>query len=135
MIRVFPGLLKKPALSHLGIHTQVYRFMAYRQRRFNLLRALLLGQQRAGFSPCPRIYACRVGSVLRSITPHLTGLFWPPSSRTSVATQLGTDGRFDPIKHSGYLRLVVSGFPEDLNAISFSLAAVFVVISNNNTQP
>ena len=46
--------------------------------------------------------------------------------RASVTAQLLIDGVFVPIQQLGDLRLIVSGFHEGVNLISFSLAEVFV---------
>ena len=46
-----------------------------------------------------------------------------------VAAQLAADGRWMSVHHSGDLGLVMSGFVEDGNLVSFSLGEVCVVHS------
>ena len=64
--------------------------------------------------------------MLRSIGRHLTSLLGAVTPRASVAAQLPTDGGLVPVQQLGYLSLIVSGFHEGVNLISFSLAEVFV---------
>jgi hypothetical protein len=83
-------------------------------------------QQMASLTPRPRLNSRCIAAVKRPLGRYLAGLPGAVTSCARVATQLSTDGGFVPVKQSGYLRLVVSGFHEGVNLISFSLAEVFV---------
>ena len=48
------------------------------------------------------------------------------AARTSITNQLPADGGLVPIQQIGYLRLIVSGFHEGVNLMSFSLPEMFV---------
>ncbi len=122
-VQVLP---KRPPLSFVGINTQVNRLMADRQFARNLFRAPLQLQQQLRLVIHPCWHRIGVATVLRSIGRHLASLLGPITQRASVTAQLPTDGGLASVQHLGYLRLIVSGFHEGVNLISFSLAEVFV---------
>ena len=119
-------LPKRPALSLVGINTQVNRLMADGQLARNLLRAPLQLQQQLRLVIHPCWHRVGVTAVLRSISRHLTSLLGAVTTRASITAQLPTDGGLVSVQHLGYLRLIVSGFHEGVNLISFNLAEVFV---------
>ena len=119
-------LPKNSALSLVRINMLIQRLMADGQSCCNLLRTPLHAHQRTGFFPYPRINGWGIATVLRTLCRELTGLFGSIAPRTSITNQLPADGGLAPIQQLGYLRLIVSGFHEGLNLISFSLAEVFV---------
>jgi hypothetical protein len=101
-------------------------FMADGQLRGNLFGTPLHAQQGINFIFHPRRYRVGVTAVLRSIGRHLASLLGSIAQRTSVAAQIPTDGGLVSVQYLGYLRMIVSGFHEGVNLISFSLAEVFV---------
>jgi len=108
------------------INMLVKRLMADGQSCCNLLRTPLHVQQSTGFFTHPWLNGWSVTTVLRTLCRELTGLFGAIAPRTSITNQLPADGGLVLIQQLGYLRLVVSGFHEGVNLISFSLAKVFV---------
>jgi hypothetical protein len=101
-------------------------FMAYGQLRGNLLGAPLNAQQSTGSFTYPWLNSWSIATALHSIGRHLTSLLGALAPRASVTAQLPTDGGLVPIQQLGDLRLIMSGFHEGVNLISFSLAEVFV---------
>ena len=119
-------LPKCPALSFVGINTQVNRLMAGGQLARNLLRAPLQLKQQLRLVIHPSWHRVGGTAVLLSSSRHLTSLLGAVIARASITAQLTTDGGLVSVQHLGYLRLIVSGFHERVNLISFSLAEVFV---------
>ena len=93
---------------------------------YNLLRTPFHAHQRTGFLPYPRHNGWGIATVLCTLCRELTGLFWSIAPRTSITNQLPANGGLVPIQQLSYLSLIVSGFHEGVNLISFSLAEVFV---------
>ena len=116
----------RPALSFNGINTQINRLMADGQLARNLLRVPLQLQQQLRLIIHQSWNHVGVAAVLRSIGRHLASLFRAVIPRASVAAQLPTRGGLVPIQQLGDLRLIMSGFYEGVNQISFSLTVVFV---------
>ena len=108
------------------INMLVKRLMADGQSCCNLLRTPLHAHQRRGFFPYPRLNGWGIATVLRTLCREFTGLFGSIAPRTIITNQLPADGGLVPIQQLGYLSLIVSGFHEGVNLISFSLAEVFV---------
>ena len=77
-------------------------------------------------APYPRLNGWGIATVLRTLCRELTGLFGSIAPRASITNQLPADGGLVPIQQLSYLSLIVSGFHEGVNLISFSLAEVFV---------
>jgi hypothetical protein len=100
--------------------------MADRQPRGDLLWAPLHAQQGIGLLFHPRRSRAGVAAVLRSNGRHLASLLRAVTPRSIVTAQLPTDGGLVMVQHLGYLKLIVSGFHESVNLISFSLAEMFV---------
>ena len=113
--------------SIVRINMLINGFMADGQLRGNLLGALLNAQQSTGSFTYPWLNSWSIATVLRSIGRHLSSLLGAVTQRASIATQLPADGGLVPIQQLGDLRLIVSGFHEGVNLISFSLAELFVI--------
>ena len=119
-------LPKCSPLSLVRINKLVKRFMTDGQFGGYLFGTPLNLQQSTGLFAYPRCNGRRIATVLRSIGRHLASLLGPVTTRATVAAQLPADGGLVPIQQVGYLSLIVSGFHEGVNLISFSLAEVFV---------
>jgi len=119
-------LPESTAFRFIRVNMLAHQLMADGQSCCNLLRTPLHAHQRTGFFPYPRLYGWGIATVLRTLYRELTGLFGAIAPRTSITNQLPADGGLVPIQQLGYLSLLVSGFHEGLNLISFSLAEVFV---------
>ena len=118
-------LPKHPALSLVRIHKLINGFMTDGQPRGNLLWTPLHAQQGIGLLFHSKCYRDGIAAVLRSTGRHLASLLGAVTPRASVAAQLPTNGGLVPIQQLGDLRLIVSGFHEGVNLISFRLAEVF----------
>ena len=126
LLQAAQTLPKNSALSLVRINMLVKRLMADGQSCCNLLRTPLQLQQRTGFFPYPRLNGWGIPTVMRSLCREFIGLFEAIAPRTSITNQLPADGGLVPIQQLGNLSLIVSGFHEYVNLISFSLAEVFV---------
>ena len=120
-------LPKNSALSLVRINMLVKRLMADGQLGGDLLGTPLHAHQRTSFFAHPRLNGWGIPTVMRSLCRELIGLFEAIAPRTSITNQLPADGGLVWIQQFGYLNLIVSGFHEYVNLISFSLAEVFVI--------
>ena len=102
------------------------RFMAHCQLTGALLGATLQAQQSVRLLFHQGRYCVGIADVLRTFSGYFTRLLGTVLPKADIATQLPADAGLMPIQQLGYLRLIVSGFHEDVNLMSFSLAEVFV---------
>ena len=119
-------LPQRAASSFVGINMLIKRLMTDWQFASNLLRAPLHAKHIGGLLTHPGGHRSGVSALLRSLGRQLTGLLGPIAFKPAVARKLPADGGLVPIQQLGDLSLIVSGFHEGVNLISFSLAEVFV---------
>jgi hypothetical protein len=126
-------LPKSTAFRLVSINMPVQRFKADGQSRCDLFRTPLHAQQRTGLFTLPRFKGWGIPIVLRMLCRELTGLFGTIAPRTTNSIQPPTAGGLVPVQQLGYLALILYGFHERVNLMSFSLAEVLV--TNKQLQP
>ena len=123
VVRVFP---KVAALGIVGVSMLAQGVMTYWQLTVELLGPPHQAKQGIGLLLHPGRYRVGIATVLRSFNRQFTGLLWTAPARAGIKTPFPAYGEPMPIQQFGFLRLIVWGFHEGANLISFSLAEMFV---------
>ena len=133
----FPFLLlaaqaapQSTALGFIGIDEAVKRFVTDRNETGHLFRAPVLAQEVSGYPKRGFQDSRCITRAFGTLTRQFLSLLGAIAFQTRVPVYLSTDRRAMPAQDLGYLKLVMSGFHQGVNLITFILAEVFVAHGN-----